>query len=392
MTAPAITAPAAPAAPTANLSVTEMMSKVASATKVAPDPVPPMVPDVRFTRDPAPVADAAPVADPAAPSAEAPVVEGAPVVEAATEPTGEIALEEDGITLRSERNADGTFKAKLDPTQKMDLEFKDKETGEIRRYTKTMPEILRLAKDGVALQPLVQKLKPEVEYFRENVPKWESEFKSLEQQLRDQVELNRELLTADDALVIQRREEYASEMSPQKRLERLEAERRAERDAATRSTEQRQRAAQARTFIETRIAPVIADAESKLGVDAVSGRIARATASLLDERGQIPPSAWPEVEQYINGPFKTWVATEAAKKNELETARAETAAAKKAADDAQRRAQALANESGRAMAPIGRAGAESAPQRPDPKSSNPRDVLNRINNRPLPTTVQPATV
>lgn len=397
---------AAPAPVERNFS--QMLMKVAAQTTVAADP-PPVQQAVAIVRNQPPKADAQPSRDlppgtqppptvagasdatgtPAADSAAATAAEGeAPATADGTatapapEPTGEITIEEDGITLRAERNADGTFKTKLDPTQKLDLEFKDKQTGEIRKYTKTLPEVLRLAKDGVALQAKIQEYTPEIQFYREKAPVWERQFTDMQQQLDDMAALNTELLTADEHVVVQRRDEFAKRNSPQARLERLEQEKQA-REAAERQTSTRREVAErARSFIQTRLSSALQTAkDAGLDGDAVAGKIALATTPLT-VNGVVPPENWHKVEQYINGPFKDWVTSEAARKRAADEA---ASLARKQTEDAQRRAQQVVNDAGRAMAPIGKAAPDAPAALPKPK--NTQEAMHRLINRPLPTTV-----
>lgn len=291
---------------------------------------------------------------------------------------GEIASEEDGLSLTAERNADGTFKTKLDPTQKFDFAIKDPVTGEKRSYSKTIPELMRMAKDGIE----GQKVRSEVSYYRENVPKWQQHVSSVEQQLADQQALNRELLTAPDELVIQRREEYQREMSPERLRERENSDLRREVEQI-KSQHQRTQLAQRRdAFMETRgITNAIREAETVLGVEVVAGKLALATTPLL-VNGVIPEKSWPVLEQYMKGPFAQWVAAQAGQK--AETARKASLAAK-ATEQAQRTAQTVVNDSTRTMIPVGRAAPDAPPALPKPK--NKAEAVDRMIHRALPPTV-----
>lgn len=302
---------------------------------------------------------------------------------------GEIKVDGDDITLRAERNADGTFKTQIDPSQKFDIEIKDPETGEPRKYTKSMPEILRMARDGV----WGQKVKDEVKYYRENVAQWQQtheqttqqveQYKqataSLQEQLQAQMELNRELLTADDEVVIRRREEFAHEMSPEQRLAKLEAQIRSEREAANLTQRQQEQARQADSFIQTRLAPVLMSAETALGGNdfarqLVAGQIALMTTPLL-KNGQLPPEAWSKVEAYVQGPFQSWVQQTAAFQRTQETQG-------EALRKAQATAQTAVNATGQLLRPVGQSNGTMAPA-PQGPPKNMNDAMNRIINRPL---------
>ena len=338
-----------------------------------------------------------------APQVAEPVVEAAPVVETApvvADPAappppvaigadGEIKVDGDDITLRAERNADGTFKTQIDPNQKFDIQMRDPETGEMRTYTKSMPEVLRMARDGV----WGQKVKNEVAYYRKEVPQWQESFKevsakaqtleqqtqSLQQQLEAQMALNRELLTADDEIVIRRREEFAHEMSPEQRLAKLEAQLRQENETRQLTERQQAVAREADTFISTRLAPALTKAEADLGNSdfarqLVAGQIALATTPLL-VNGQLPKDAWPKIEAYLSGPFQSWVQQTAAFQR---TQQSDSEVTRKA----QQAAQAAVNATGQVIRPVGYASG-SAPVAPAGPPKNLNDAMSRIINRPL---------
>jgi hypothetical protein len=242
------------------------------------------------------------------------------------EPSNELSIDDGEVTLAAQRNADGTFKSKLDPNEKVDLVIKsiiDPETGKPKVYSKSLPELARLAKDGITLQPINQKLtadlktiQPEVEYYRKQLPEWQKSEQTLRQELEEQKALNIELLTADDELVITRREMYQSEMTPEKQLARLKAEREAEVAQRTTAERQQKHAKIATSFMESRIAPALSAAEAVVGPMAVTGAVTHYTNDLM-VNGVIPPANWPEMERRINapdGPFQTWLKAESAKR------------------------------------------------------------------------------
>lgn len=381
-------APAPAQAPV--LDFQNVISKVASQTTVdAPAPVA-ETPAVRIVKtDPT-----LPLATPSsaeAPTAPAATETGEPVAEAppaTTEPVEELSLDDGAITLAAARNADGTFTHKIDPSAKHDFKVKDKATGEVKSYSKTIPELARMAADAIGMQQKVQeaqKLTPEVEYYRQNLPKWQDHERSLSQRLADMEALNVELLTADDEIVIQRREAYKAEMSPEKQLERMKAQE-TERLNRERMTKQQQIA---KSFMDSRIAPAIASAV-KAGVNefTVRGIVSDVTDDLM-VNGVIPPANWPEMERRINdpnGPLAKAVAEQTAKHA---AGTASTSAAEQAALEAQKRAQLVVNDAGRQLTPIGRAVTDtSAPAQPKPKDM--REAMNRLINRPLPETIQRA--
>lgn len=356
-------------------------------------------PSVRFARNTPAGADA-PGSHDLPPGSTPPADVPDPV--AAGEPTSELSIDDGDVLLSSQRNPDGTFKTKLDPNEKVDLVIKsviDPETGKPKVYSKSLPELARLAKDGITLQQTVQKVQgelkavqPEVDYYRAEVPKWQTHVQSLREQLDQQMALNRELLSADDEIVIQHRDRYRQEMSPEKQLERLRAERAAE--VADRQKSEQQQQAEARrarhegvatSFAQSRIAPSLQAAEvAGLSPYAVTGLVTTITNDLM-VNGVIPPANWPEMERRItapDGPFQTEVRQEQARRAK-DTG--DVQAAREAAERLQRQAQAVVNTDGRLMAPIGRAGADSAPTLPKPR--NVQEVKDRLINRPLPVSM-----
>ncbi len=371
---------------------------VANKTSIKADPVVEapvvkIVPDA-LTHD-------APGSHDAPPGSVPPV--SAEAVPVSSEPVSEISIDDGEVTLASQRNPDGTYKTKLDPNEKVDLVIKtiiDPETGKPKVYSKSLPELARLAKDGITLQQTVQKVQgelkavqPEVEYYRTNVAQWKEHTESLTQRLADMEALNRTLLSAEDEVVIQHREAYKAEMSPEKQLERMQAERKAEQEQAKQTAQQQ--AAKARqeqiqkiatTFVESRIAPSLKAAEAAgLSKHTVTGLVTHITSDLM-VNGVIPPANWPEMERRItapDGPFQTELRAESARRT---TESDSVKAAREAAERSQKQAQAVVNADGRLMAPIGRAGPDSAPKLPAAK--NTKEVLDRIIHRPLPESVQ----
>ena len=399
MTAPAVTTPtaapvAAPAAPVAPTQAVPAVTPVVQApANTEPVGLNAMIAKIAregvsgqdAPKPDTPVVEAAPQVTPAvdpnaAPAAPAPVAIG---------PEGEIKVDGDDITLRAERNADGTFKTQIDPSQKFDIQMRDPETGEMRTYTKSMPEVLRMARDGV----WGQKVKDEVAYYRKEVPQWQESFKevsakaqtleqqatALQEQLDAQMALNRELLTADDEVVIRRREEFAHEMSPEQRLAKLEAQITEERNRAQMTQRQQEQARQANAFIQTRLAPVLSKAEADLGGNdfarqLVAGQIALMTTPLL-VNGQLPPEAWSKVEAYVQGPFQSWVQQTSAFQRTQETQG-------EALRKAQATAQSAVNATGQLLRPVGNANGTMAPA-PQGPPKNMNDAITRIINRPL---------
>lgn len=376
-----------PVAPSAvQRSFNETVRKVSQQTGVAADPIIEK-PVVQIVRDPvrpdAPGSADAPAqpvaAAPDAQALEAPAPEAPPPT---PELQGELAVDDGELKLASERNADGTYKTKIDPSAKFDFVVTDKESGETKTFSKTIPELMRMAKDGI----WGQKVRDEVKYYRENVPQWQETHTTLGQQLDDLRALNVELLTAPDEIVIQRREAYAKEQAPERRLERENSDLKQKAEAYDRAVQQRELGRKREAFMETRgLNTIITEAESKLGVDMVTGFLSRGTLPLL-VNGIIPPERWPVLERFVKGPFAQWVAANATQK---QTQDRQAALARQATDTAQRTAQSAVNDATRTMVPVGRASPDAPPEPPKPK--NVKEAMSRMVHRPLPATVAAST-
>lgn len=414
MTAPVTPTPPAPIAPApVERTFNNVIAKVANQTGIPADPVV-ATPEVKIVREAPKVPLADPVSADAPPAAatpdsgassspgeasasppaasdaksDAPADTAATVAAEPTEPTSELSLDDGTLILRAERNADGTFKTKFDPTAKLDFEIVDKGSGEKKAYSKTLPEIVRLAKDGVTLQAKVQAITPEVEYYRERVPQWQEQHETLtrtvadvEQQLADMTALNRELLSAPDDVVIRHRDEFANANKPEARLARLEQSLEQERREREQRAASQDLAAKAQTFIQSKLAAAVKEARTVYDADAVMGRLARITQPLT-VRGRIPPEQWPALEREIKGPFMQWVAEGRARKAAETKKAAELAASTRSAQTA---AQIAVNGAGSATAPVGRAAPDQPPA--PPKAKNAKEVIDRLVHRPLPSTV-----
>lgn len=321
-----------------------------------------------------------------APSAEPGPTDGVPPTTAPVEPTGpqgEVTVDNGDVVLTAERNADGTFKTQIDPSQKFDIKIRDAETGETKVYSKTIPEVLRMAKDGV----WGQKVRDEVSYYRINVPRWQEEHQTLSTttaalraQLDAQMQLNRELLTADEALVVARREEFAMEMSPEKRLARMEAEL-AQREAAQRQTEQEQALTrQVTDFANARLAPAVTHAVALVGDQRAKEMLAYEMLP-FQVNGKVPPEQLERLANHLNGPFMERVKAEAVSKAAPDPKLAQL---EEAARAARAEAQRIANATGRAMSPVSNlanTGTDTPKAVAPPKNVN--EAIDRIVSRPL---------
>ena len=321
--------------------------------------------------------------------AKVPNADGTPpvtVVETPKGPVGEVSVDDGEVVMTAERNPDGTFKTQIDPAQKFDIKVRDKVTGETKVYSKTVPELLRMATDGLA----VQKVHDELGYYRKNVDGWKTNAETLTQtkakleaDLQAQMELNRELLTADEALVVQRREEFAREMSPEKKLARLEAQIAEDANKTKQTTEQTKTAEMVRNFAKTQLAPTLAAAEAKIGPELVKMKLALDLVP-FQVNGQVPPERLNALKAHLTGPFMDWVNAKAAERSAPNPA---VEAAEKAKRDAEARAQTLANTVGRAMQPVGSAAhAGNDLTKPVAPPKNVNEAIDRIINRPIAAT------
>ena len=385
--------PSPTAAPAVERNFSATIAKVSQQTGIPADPVAPKesVQIVNGNAPPETIAPGTPIEALLTPTDKVPpptVAEPSAALEAqpaATpladgEPTSELSLDDGTVILRAERNPDGTYKTKFDPNAKLEFEIVlDKKTGEKKSYSKTLPELTRLAKDGITLQQKVQVIQPEVDYYRKNVDTWAkaqaettTKLTALEQQYADMEALNRELLSAPDDVVIGHRERYASEMSPEKVARREADALRAEMERTRQTTQ----SLQAQSFIQARLAPALAEANAVLGEDTVAGIITRTFS------GPIPPHEWNKVEQFVNGPLKERVAQE---KGKQEQARAAEVAREATLRQTQANAQRAVNDAGRSTVPVGSASPDRAPTAPPAK--NMREAMNKLINRPIPQSV-----
>lgn len=276
--------------------------------------------------------------------------------------------------FRIRDKATGQWKAS--PTDVVEVAIRDAATGEVKTYEKTIPELVRMARDGVAGQKLV----PEVKYYRDNVGKWKDSATQLQQRLDAQMQLNREILSSEEKY-LERAAQYAQEMAPDKRAERLQAQLNARAAQDARQAASQQLAQQVNGFYTTRIQPVVAEALKALPPEMVIGRINADTLPLM-VNGVIPPQHWPQYEAYVRGPFATWAKNEGAKWTQNATARDVAA---KAATDAQKATQKAKQDQARTMAPIGKTAATAITAEPVklPPPKNKREAMERLVSRPL---------
>lgn len=317
-----------------------------------------------------PVAESAQqVTDQIADGTEPPPVEAAPETPAATLEIVE--TDENGETvLRARDPKTGQF-SEMDQTRTYELSIKDKATGETKLYQKSLPELMRLAKDGISTQKFQNEVKQaseELTYYRQNVPQWQAEQQRIAQEAEGYKALALELLTASEDRVVTRREEYAAQNTPEQKLARIQAE----MDAMQRRFASEQQSFQVRQQVETsvaRIRPAITEVETLVGKDAAAGKLMLGTAHLM-QNGQIPPHKFPELIAYVEGPYRQWANEEAARQKSIA---AEATKLAEAARLAQANAQKAVNTTGRTAVPVGAAG---SPSRPPARDTN--EMIERI--------------
>ena len=251
----------------------------------------------------------------------------------ADEPEGE-------VVLRARDPNTGQW-SEMDQSRTYELSIRDKETGETRVYNKTLPDLMRMAKDGVAMQ----KSKDELTYYRQQVPEWQTQFTAVRSEAESLRALAIELLTAPDEIVVARREAYAAEQTPEKQIARREAE----LAARERQILAHQAAAQQQQALAQRIGPIVQEIESLVGREAAAGKLSLEMAPLM-VNGRIPPERFPQLEAFVHGPYRAWAQAEAAKRG---TAQSEVQRQLEAVNRTRQAAQQAANAAAAATRPVG---------------------------------------
>lgn len=281
----------------------------------------------------------------------------------ADEPEGE-------VILRARDPQTGQF-SDMDQTRTYELSIKDKQTKETKVYNKTLPDLMRMAADSIGMK----RSQVELQVLRQKVPQYEQVAQQAQQRTQGLEALALELLTADEATVVARREAYALENTPEKvyarRAQELEQQRQLFQQQQAQGHLQQQI-----SILSARVGTAMQEVDGLVGQDMAAGKLLRDTMPLY-VNGQIPPQHFPQLEAYINGPYREWAKAEAAKITKERSA-AETAR------QLQQRAQAAVNAVGQATRPIGvTTGGNDAPAKAPVKSAN--EMIDRIISRPLTT-------
>jgi hypothetical protein len=271
----------------------------------------------------------------------------------------------------------------MDQSKTYELSIRDKVTGETKVYNKTLPDLMRMAKDGIAMQ----KSRDELTYYREQVPAWQQTHETIKQEAESFKALAMELLTADEGTVIARRQAYAAELTPEKELARLRAQIQAGQVSQTVPAPAQQPAQpqinpqvqQQQAALAQRIGPAIQNAESVVGPEAAAGKLVRDLAPLM-VNGVVPVERFAEVEAYVNGPYREWVTAQGAAK---QTASTQAAKELEAAKAERQRAQLSARTAGTATRPTGVLSNAAPAPVSKPQARGVNDVINNIVRRPI---------
>ena len=339
----------------------------------------------KLAHKPVPSEEATPVAE--APvegaPAETPVVEGA-APETPTPFVMEIETEipEGRAGLRA-RDENGRF-MEMDGQRLYDLTIRDPETGESRLYErKSLKDLTSMAARSVHLQ----KLEPEVKYYRDNIQQWNTQHARLSERAQQMEALAVALLTESEESVVQRREEYAQrrekyaqQFTPESQIAYLQGElQRARQAPPSQAPQQNSPTPQQVAVFRQRTAPAIAEAEGLVGKEAAAGYIAMHTSQHL-VNGVLPADRMQFVENFINGPFRDWAKKEAVNRTSAasRTANQEAQRTLEQARQTQSAAQLAARNVGTAIRPnpVGNTAPAAAP-----KPTNARDMIDHIARR-----------
>jgi hypothetical protein len=299
--------------------------------------------------------------EPAAPAEQA---QTAVMEITADDPEGE-------VVLRARDPQTGQF-SEMDQTRTYELSIRDKQTGETKVYNKTLPDLMRMAKDGVSMQ----KSRDELFQLRQAVPQLQQQTQTVAQEAEGFKALALQLLSADESTVVALREQYAGEQTPEKKLARLEAQMAQQRQQSEQVMQQQRIQAQVQQM-GALTAPHIAEVEGLVGKELVSGKILLDTIPWM-VNGKLPPERFGDFVQYVQGPLKTWAKEQAQQRTK---AQAEAQQQTEAARQQQARAQQAVNQTGRQIQPVGQVGRDDAPKT---RPKNYRDALESIIRKPVP--------
>lgn len=371
MTAPAIPAPSVPTPivpPSGTTSGGHDLAPLSSLAdriigRVPADPAPPPVETPAIDAPPTEVAPVpatsdVPVGD--APAESVPTdAEGAEAAAAPDQATLErgVDLGTGDALFRVRDSKSGQFIEA--PDLMVDVAMRDKATGEVKAYQKSIPELARMARDGVAGQRVLG----EHAQLAAKIPELQTQLQEVAGREQSYAAMLTEMLSDPTGAAWERRvREYQAETAPDRVAAREVQSVARERDQLAQQLQTQQR----HLFYSTRIQPVIEQLTAALGPEVVLGKIQLETARLNGLNGQIPPDQWPALDAYVNGPLKTWGEQQIAART----------GATASADAERRREQANRNATVTAARPTGRpAGTTPAPL---PPAKNINDIADRI--------------
>ena len=273
------------------------------------------------------------------------------------------------------RAADGTF---VDvPDVKVDFQI-----GEKIYKGKGIPELVRMAYDGVAGQRAIAQAR---QFEQEVIPTMQQSFAQRESQLQAeidaQISLNAAILAdATGETWAKHHEKFAQAQSPEAVAER------AQQEASTlRNTIAEQQAQQySANVYATQVRPAldrVAQECPDVSDHTKAGIIADVTKDLL-VNGRIPLERYPELVNRMQGPYAIAVRAEQARFTEAhQKYQADVAKAKAEADAALRAAQAKQNTLVQGLKPVGSVPGSSQIQKPLPPARNKAEARERIINR-----------
>lgn len=320
--------------------------------------------------------EAAKVADNTIPGLEAEKPADAPVEPKADEPVDAATAEDaPGAGKFKVRNADGSFAE----TPNVVVDF---QIGEKVYKGKSLPDLVRMAYDGVAGQKAVvenRQLQAEV------IPRIQQEanqrYQRLEAEYQAQLELNAAILQdATGETWAKNHEKFAQAQSPEAVAERAQQEAMQLRNTLAEQQADQYRATTYATYIKPAL-DFVAQECPDVSDTTKAGIIASITGDLLVQ-GRIPPEKYPELVNRMQGPYVQAVRAE---QKRFADARAATeAAVTKAKAEAAaelREAQKKQNALVAGMKPVGGVpGSQIAKPLAPPR--NKAEALDRIINRP----------
>jgi hypothetical protein len=211
-----------------------------------------------------------------------------------------------GDSLFRIRGADGQFKStpsSHDDKIEVAIRMPD---GTVKSYDKTMPELVRMARDGVAGQRHAQELAA-------LKPQYDAKMAEVTASLNAQIALNRSILE-DENEYVRRAQQYAEQSSPEVQLAELTKRVQQSEEQNRRASESARLTQEMTAFHTQSVEPDVNRAlQANIPLRDVVGEIALNTDHLKGPDGRIPKEHWAAYATYLQGPFRTWAAQEAAR-------------------------------------------------------------------------------